>query len=72
VTAKRPGARRFGVPALRVPAGAARPMWLVGGLLSLIGAMLPWATFVLNNGPYPEKSTLEFFITPFGVTGFRM
>jgi branched-chain amino acid transport system permease protein len=47
-------------------------MWLVGGLLSLIGAMLPWATFVLNNGPYPEKSTLEFFITPFGVTGFRM
>ncbi|WP_433295717.1 branched-chain amino acid ABC transporter permease [Pseudonocardia sp. CA-142604] len=45
---------------------------IAGGLLTLVGALLPWATFVLNEGPYPEKSTLEFFSAPFAVTGFRL
>jgi branched-chain amino acid transport system permease protein len=45
---------------------------VAGGLLTLVGALLPWATFVLNEGPYPEKSTLEFFSAPFAVTGFRL
>jgi branched-chain amino acid transport system permease protein len=43
-----------------------------GGLLTVIGAYLPWSTFVLNEGPYPEKATLEFFTAPLGVTGFRL
>jgi branched-chain amino acid transport system permease protein len=45
---------------------------VAGGVLTLLGALLPWATFVLNEGPYPEKATLEFFTAPFGVTGFRL
>jgi branched-chain amino acid transport system permease protein len=53
-------------------APAATPLCVAGGVLTLLGTMLPWATFVLNNGPYPEKATLEFFITPLGVTGFRL
>ncbi|WP_214405232.1 branched-chain amino acid ABC transporter permease [Pseudonocardia lacus] len=43
-----------------------------GGLLTVVGAYLPWATFVLNDGPYPEKATLEFFTAPLGVSGFRL
>ena len=43
-----------------------------GGLLTLLGALLPWATFVLNSGPYPDKATLQYFVAPFGVTGFRL
>lgn len=51
----------------------ALPLRLAGGVLILVGALLPWATFVLgNNDPYPEQSTLEFFSVPFGVTGFRL
>jgi branched-chain amino acid transport system permease protein len=45
---------------------------VAGGVLALVGALLPWATFVLNAGPYPEKATLQFFVAPFGVTGFRL
>ncbi len=45
---------------------------IAGGVFTLVGALLPWATFVLNEGPYPEKSTFEFFLTPFAVTGFRL
>ena len=45
---------------------------VAGGLLTLIGALLPWATFVLNSGPYPDKATLQYFVAPFGVTGFRL
>ena len=45
---------------------------IVGGVFALVGALLPWATFVLNEGPYPEKSTLAFFSAPFAVTGFRL
>lgn len=45
---------------------------VVGGVLTLLGALLPWATFVLNKGPYPEKSTLEFFSAPFALSGYRL
>ena len=45
---------------------------VAGGVLTLIGALLPWATFVLNSGPYPDKATLQYFVAPFGVTGFRL
>lgn len=45
---------------------------VAGGVLAIIGAYLPWATFVLNEGAYPEKATLQFFVDPFGVTGFRL
>ena len=45
---------------------------VAGGVLTLVGTYLPWATFVLNNGRYPEQATLQFFTVPFGVTGFRL
>jgi branched-chain amino acid transport system permease protein len=45
---------------------------VAGGVLTLIGTYLPWATFVLNEGPYPEKATLQYFVAPFAVTGFRL
>lgn len=50
----------------------ATPLRVIGGVLAVVGSLLPWATFVLNDGPYPEKATLEFFTAPFGVTGFRL
>ncbi|QJY49146.1 branched-chain amino acid ABC transporter permease [Pseudonocardia broussonetiae] len=53
-------------------AAYATPLRVAGALLTIVGAYLPWATFVLNEGPYPEQSTLEFFTVPFGVTGFRL
>ncbi|GEL19533.1 branched-chain amino acid ABC transporter permease [Pseudonocardia asaccharolytica] len=55
-------------------AGARGAAWLrvAGGLLAVLGALLPWATFVLNEGPYPEKATLQFFVAPLGLTGFRL
>lgn len=37
----------------------------------IIGALLPWVTFRLNDGPYPAKATLQYFDLPFGLTGFR-
>ncbi|TQM36630.1 branched-chain amino acid ABC transporter permease [Pseudonocardia cypriaca] len=43
-----------------------------GGVLTIVGTGLPWATFVLNGGPYPAKATLEFFTEPFGVVGYRL
>jgi branched-chain amino acid transport system permease protein len=49
----------------------ARPFTAAGGVLFLLAAMLPWATFLLNEGAYPEKSTLQFFDAPFELTGFR-
>jgi branched-chain amino acid transport system permease protein len=45
---------------------------VAGGLLTVVGTCLPWATFVLNEGPYPAKATLEFFTEPFGVVGYRL
>ncbi|MBW0118209.1 branched-chain amino acid ABC transporter permease [Pseudonocardia abyssalis] len=50
----------------------ATPLRAAGGVLTVVGAYLPWATFVLNDGAYPEQATLEFFTVPFGVTGFRL
>jgi branched-chain amino acid transport system permease protein len=44
---------------------------VAGGLLTVVGTCLPWATFVLNDGAYPAKATLEFFTEPFGVVGYR-
>ncbi|QUQ67475.1 branched-chain amino acid ABC transporter permease [Kutzneria sp. CA-103260] len=49
-----------------------RPLTAAGSLLVIIGALLPWATFVLNDGPYPDKATLEFFDAPFGLSSFRL
>ena len=54
-----------------VPAALARPFVVLGGVLFLLGAMLPWATFLLNDGPYPEKATLQFFDAPFELSGYR-
>ena len=45
---------------------------VAGGVLTVVGTLLPWATFVLNGGAYPEKATLQFFVAPLGVTGFRL
>jgi branched-chain amino acid transport system permease protein len=53
-------------------AGFATPLRVAGGVLTVVGTYLPWATFVLNEGAYPAQATLEFFTVPFGVTGFRL
>ncbi|MFC5287869.1 branched-chain amino acid ABC transporter permease [Actinokineospora guangxiensis] len=53
-------------------APAAKPMLIAGGVLAIIAALLPWATFVLNSGAYPDKATLQFFDAPYLVTGFRL
>jgi branched-chain amino acid transport system permease protein len=45
----------------------ARLLGIVGGVVAILGSQLPWATFVLNQGAYPELATL-----PFGFTGFRL
>jgi branched-chain amino acid transport system permease protein len=54
-----------------VPAALGRPLSALGGVLLLISAMLPWATFLLNDGAYPDKATLQFFDAPFALTGYR-
>jgi branched-chain amino acid transport system permease protein len=54
-----------------LPPALSRPFIAVGGVLFLIAAMLPWATFLLNDGAYPEKATLQFFDAPFELTGYR-
>jgi branched-chain amino acid transport system permease protein len=54
-----------------IPLALVRPFNALGGLLLLVAAMLPWATFLLNDGPFPEKATLQFFDAPFELTGFR-
>ena len=54
-----------------IPLALVRPFNALGGLLLLLSAMLPWATFLLNDGPFPEKATLQFFDAPFELTGFR-
>jgi branched-chain amino acid transport system permease protein len=42
-----------------------------GAVLFIVGALLPWATFVLNDGAFPEKATLQFFDAPYEVGGYR-
>src|ERR1044072_640232 len=54
-----------------LPPALARPFVVLGGVLFLIGAMLPWATFLLNDGPYPDKAKLQFFDAPLELTGYR-
>ncbi|MGQ0837792.1 branched-chain amino acid ABC transporter permease [Actinokineospora sp.] len=50
----------------------AKQLTVAGGVLAIIAALLPWATFVLNDGPYPDKATLQFFDSPWAVSGFRL
>jgi branched-chain amino acid transport system permease protein len=50
----------------------ARTLRIVGAVLAIVGAYLPWASFVLNDRPYPAQATLEFFTVPYGVTGYRL
>ncbi|SDJ53577.1 branched-chain amino acid transport system permease protein [Actinokineospora alba] len=50
----------------------ARTLTIVGGVLAIIAALLPWVTFTLNDGAYPDKATLQFFDAPFAVSGFRL
>lgn len=50
----------------------ARPAALAGGVLAVIAALMPWVTFVLNDGPYPAKATLQFFDSPFELESFRL
>src|SRR6202008_4526871 len=54
-----------------LPPALARPVSVIGAVLLLIAAMLPWATFLLNDGAYPDKATLQFFDAPFELPGFR-
>jgi branched-chain amino acid transport system permease protein len=58
-------------PRLAALAPFVTPLRVAGGVLTIIGTYLPWATFVLNEGPYPAQATLEFFTVPFGVVEFR-
>lgn len=50
----------------------ARILIIAGGVLAIIAALMPWATFTLNDGAYPDKSTLQFFDAPFALSGFRL
>ncbi|OLF15051.1 branched-chain amino acid ABC transporter permease [Actinophytocola xanthii] len=54
-----------------LPPALARPFNAVGAALLVIAALLPWATFLLNDGAFPDKATLQFFDAPLAVTGFR-
>jgi branched-chain amino acid transport system permease protein len=49
----------------------ARPLAIAGGVLLIVAALLPWVTFPLNSGNYPDRATLQYFDAPFAVTGFR-
>lgn len=49
-----------------------RPLALAGSVLLVLAALLPWVTFVLNEGAYPAKATLQFFDAPFALEGFRL
>jgi branched-chain amino acid transport system permease protein len=48
-----------------------KPFAAAGGVLAIVAALLPWVTFNLNDGNWPDKSTLQFFDAPFALTGFR-
>ncbi|MGX7827836.1 branched-chain amino acid ABC transporter permease [Actinokineospora sp. 24-640] len=49
-----------------------KPLAIAAGVLAIIAALLPWVTFRLNEGYYPDSATLQFFDAPFAVTGFRL
>jgi branched-chain amino acid transport system permease protein len=59
-------------PLVKALVPVALPARVAAGLLAIVAAYLPWATFVLNDGAYPEKSTLNFFVDPLGVSGYRL
>ncbi|MBC8091152.1 MAG: branched-chain amino acid ABC transporter permease [Pseudonocardia sp.] len=78
-----PGMTTLEKPVPGTPAAGKRDRWaairphatalrVAGAVLTIVGAYLPWASFVLNGGAYPEQATLEFFTVPLGVTGFRL
>ena len=50
----------------------AKPLRAGGAVLAAIGSLLPWATFVLNDGAYPAKATLPYFDAPFALESFRL
>lgn len=54
-----------------LPPALARPFSTAGALLLVLAALLPWSTFLLNDGAYPDKATLQYFDAPLAVTGFR-
>lgn len=54
-----------------LPPSLARPFGVIGAVLLIVAAMLPWATFLLNDGAYPDLATLQFFDAPFALTGYR-
>lgn len=58
--------------ALRARPALARPLTIAGAVVAIIGALLPWATFRLNEGPYPALATLQFFDAPFQLSSFRL
>jgi branched-chain amino acid transport system permease protein len=58
-------AREPNRPALAVP------LRVGGAVLAVVGALLPWVTFVLNEGRYPGRATLHFFDAPLDVDSFR-
>lgn len=49
----------------------ARLLAVGGSVLAVVAALLPWVTFLLNKGAYPDKATLQFFDAPFELSGFR-
>jgi len=49
----------------------AQPAAVAGAVLAIVAALMPWATFLLNDGAYPSKATLQFFDAPFELEGFR-
>jgi len=59
-------------PVLNALAPFATIGMIAGGVLSILGAFLPWVTFVLNEGAYPERASLNMFVEPFGISGFRL
>jgi branched-chain amino acid transport system permease protein len=50
----------------------AMPMRIAGGVLTVVGALMAWATFIFNSGAYPGKATLQYFDAPFALTDFRL
>src|SRR5215211_6767344 len=50
----------------------ARPLAVAGAVLAMVGALLPWATFVLNKGAYPGRATLHLFDAPLLLASFRL
>jgi branched-chain amino acid transport system permease protein len=50
----------------------ALPLRVAGSVLVMVGTLMPWATFLLNDGPYPAKATLQYFDAPLALTSFRL